>query len=116
HRHGVRGARGAARRGAGDRSPRGRRRFVPRLLGNGGEAGQGADVTSRGGGIIVAIDGPAASGKSSTAKAVADELGYRYLDSGAFYRAITLAALEAQIPVEQWAELTADQLGALGVE
>ena len=44
-------------------------------------------------GIVVAIDGPAGSGKSSTAKAVAAEMGYRYLDSGAFYRAITLAAV-----------------------
>lgn len=43
---------------------------------------------------IVAIDGPAASGKSSTARAVAEALGFSHLDSGALYRAITLVALE----------------------
>ena len=43
---------------------------------------------------VVAIDGPAASGKSSTAKAVARELGWTHLDSGALYRALTLAALD----------------------
>ncbi len=44
---------------------------------------------------IIAIDGPAGSGKSSTARAVAQRLGYAHLDSGAVYRAVTLAALEA---------------------
>jgi CMP/dCMP kinase len=67
------------------------------------------------GGIVIAIDGPAASGKSSTAKAVAAELGYKYLDSGAFYRTITLAALDAGIPPERWLELTADDLRGLRV-
>jgi len=43
---------------------------------------------------IVAIDGPAASGKSSTARAVAEALGFSHLDSGALYRAITHVALE----------------------
>lgn len=43
---------------------------------------------------VVAIDGPAASGKSSTAKAVARALGWTHLDSGALYRALTLAALD----------------------
>ncbi len=43
---------------------------------------------------IVAIDGPAASGKSSTARAVAEALGFGHLDSGALYRAITHVALE----------------------
>jgi cytidylate kinase len=73
-------------------------------------------VSDRGRRIVVAIDGPAGSGKSSTAKAVAAEMGYRYLDSGAFYRAITLAALEARIPPERWPELTVEELRALGVE
>jgi CMP/dCMP kinase len=72
-------------------------------------------MSSRRRGIIVAIDGPAASGKSSTARAVARELGYRYLDSGAFYRAITLAALERALPVESWDALTPAELEALGV-
>ena len=66
-------------------------------------------------GIVVAIDGPAGSGKSSTARRVASELGYRHLDSGAFYRAITLAAIEAGIPPEQWPNLTRPDLDGLGV-
>ena len=43
---------------------------------------------------VIAIDGPAASGKSSTAAGVARALGWAHLDSGALYRAITLAALD----------------------
>jgi len=42
---------------------------------------------------VVAIDGPAGAGKSSVARALASQLGYRYLDSGAMYRAVALAAL-----------------------
>ena len=42
---------------------------------------------------MLAIDGPSASGKSSTARAVAEALGYFHLDSGALYRGVTLAAL-----------------------
>ena len=45
----------------------------------------------------IAIDGPAGAGKSSVAKAVARELGLRYLDTGAMYRAVALAALESGI-------------------
>ncbi len=44
---------------------------------------------------VIAIDGPAGSGKSTTAKAVAGRLGLAHLDSGALYRAVTLAALDA---------------------
>ena len=47
--------------------------------------------------MIVAIDGPAGAGKSSVARAVASELGFRYLDTGAMYRAVALAALERSI-------------------
>ena len=43
---------------------------------------------------VIAIDGPAASGKSSTAEAVARRLGWAHLDSGALYRALTLAAID----------------------
>ena len=43
---------------------------------------------------IIAIDGPAASGKSTLAQMLADKLGYLYLDTGVMYRAVTLAALE----------------------
>jgi cytidylate kinase len=65
--------------------------------------------------VIIAIDGPAGSGKSSTAKAVAKQLGFRHLDSGAFYRAITLAALQRAIPVEAWSNLDVATLNALQV-
>jgi cytidylate kinase len=44
--------------------------------------------------MIVAIDGPAGSGKSTVAREVARRLGFTYLDSGAMYRAVTLGALE----------------------
>lgn len=45
--------------------------------------------------MIIAIDGPSASGKSTAAKLVAKELGFEYLDTGAMYRMITFAFLEA---------------------
>jgi cytidylate kinase len=45
-------------------------------------------------GLVIAIDGPAGSGKSTVAKALARRLGYRYIDTGAMYRCVTLAALE----------------------
>lgn len=44
---------------------------------------------------VVAIDGPAGAGKSTVARALADRLGFRYLDSGAMYRAVALAAMRA---------------------
>ncbi len=47
--------------------------------------------------MIVTIDGPAGSGKSSTAKAVAMKLGFVHLDTGAMYRAITLLALNEKV-------------------
>lgn len=47
--------------------------------------------------MIITIDGPAGSGKSTTARAVARELGFLHLDSGALYRAFARAALEAGI-------------------
>jgi len=50
---------------------------------------------------VVAIDGPAASGKSSTARAVARELGFYHLDSGALYRALTRVALDAGLDPDQ---------------
>jgi len=46
---------------------------------------------------VVAIDGPAASGKSTVARRVAKELGYLYVDSGAFYRAVAWTALGFRI-------------------
>lgn len=55
--------------------------------------------------MIIAIDGPAASGKSTTAKAVAKELGFVYLDTGAMYRAVTLAVLREKIDINNEAKL-----------
>ncbi len=52
-------------------------------------------VRAPGAPFVVAIDGPAASGKSSTAQWVANELGFLHIDSGSLYRAATAAALEA---------------------
>ncbi|MEJ2536273.1 MAG: (d)CMP kinase, partial [Calditrichia bacterium] len=49
--------------------------------------------------ITIAIDGPAASGKSTTAREVARRLGYIYIDTGAMYRAVTLKALEEKVSV-----------------
>lgn len=51
---------------------------------------------------VIAIDGPAASGKSSTAQWVARVLGLRHVDSGALYRAATLAALRSGVAPEAW--------------
>jgi cytidylate kinase len=48
--------------------------------------------------VIVAIDGPAGSGKSTTARRVAERLGWLYLDTGAMYRAIGLAFVDAGLP------------------
>jgi len=47
--------------------------------------------------MIVAIDGPAGSGKSTVARALADRLGFRYLDTGAMYRAVTWLAMQRGI-------------------
>lgn len=44
--------------------------------------------------LTIAIDGPAGAGKSTTARKVAEHLGYVYIDTGAMYRAVTLAALQ----------------------
>ena len=50
--------------------------------------------------MIVAIDGPAGSGKSTVARGLAARLGFRYLDTGAMYRALTWLALERGIELE----------------
>jgi cytidylate kinase len=54
--------------------------------------------------LVIAIDGPAASGKSSTAQWVAEQIGFRHVDSGALYRAATAAALRAEPDPERWDE------------
>ena len=57
--------------------------------------------------MIIAIDGFAGCGKSSTAKVVASELGYKFIDSGAMYRAVTLFVLENKLPLDNPAEIVA---------
>ncbi|MDD1369714.1 (d)CMP kinase [Bacillus sp. MHSD17] len=55
--------------------------------------------------ISIAIDGPAAAGKSTVAKVVAKKLAYVYIDTGAMYRAITYAALEKKVDIENEEQL-----------
>ena len=54
--------------------------------------------------VVIAIDGPAASGKSSTAQWVARRLSYFHVDSGSLYRAATAAQLDKGTSPEQWTE------------
>lgn len=54
--------------------------------------------------FVIAIDGPAASGKSSTAQWVAQRLGFRHVDSGALYRAATAAQIRRAIAEAEWTE------------
>jgi cytidylate kinase len=65
---------------------------------------------------VITLDGPAGSGKTSTAQAVAKELGFRHLDSGALYRALTFALLQEGVPEEEWGTLSAEQLDELDIE
>lgn len=51
---------------------------------------------------VIAIDGPAASGKSSTAQWVAERLAFRHVDSGSLYRGLTGAMLRTGTPAEEW--------------
>lgn len=67
-------------------------------------------------GPVVTLDGPAGSGKSTTARAVARRLGFRHLDSGALYRALTWALLEEGIEPEAWDDLPLEALRDLDVE
>lgn len=54
--------------------------------------------------VVIAIDGPAASGKSSTAQWVAQQLAFRHVDSGALYRAATAAQLRRGTTEESWTQ------------
>ena len=54
---------------------------------------------------VIAIDGPAGSGKSTTARLVAKRLGFTYLDTGAMYRALTLKVLNRKIDVQNESEI-----------
>jgi cytidylate kinase len=56
--------------------------------------------------VIITIDGPAGAGKSTVAARLAEKLQIAYLDTGAMYRAVTLAALEKAIPLDDQAALT----------
>lgn len=58
--------------------------------------------------MVIAIDGPAGAGKSSVARALAERLGFTYLDSGAMYRCVALACLEAGVDPD-------DPLGSAGL-
>jgi cytidylate kinase len=66
-------------------------------------------------GPIVTVDGPAGSGKSTTAREAARRLGFRHLDSGALYRALTLALLDSATPPDAWPQLTREEIDALNV-
>jgi 3-phosphoshikimate 1-carboxyvinyltransferase len=65
---------------------------------------------------VVTVDGPAGSGKSSTALAVARALGFRHLDSGALYRVLTLALLRSGVPEEEWDNLSEADLSAFSID
>ena len=55
--------------------------------------------------MIVAIDGPAGAGKSTVARSLAERLGFRYLDTGAMYRALTWLAKNENVPLDKGARL-----------
>jgi CMP/dCMP kinase len=61
--------------------------------------------------MVIAIDGPAGAGKSTVARAVADRLGFTYLDTGAMYRAVALAAAERGEPPARVAEALRIEVG-----
>jgi CMP/dCMP kinase len=61
--------------------------------------------------MIVAIDGPAGAGKSTVAQRLAERLGFRYLDTGAMYRALTWLAISRSVPLAQ-----GERLGELADE
>lgn len=65
---------------------------------------------------VITIDGPAGSGKSTTAQAVAKRLGFRHLDSGALYRALTFVLLQEGVPERAWGTLGPADLDALDIE
>jgi cytidylate kinase len=80
-----------------------------------GDVAGGGDDEARGESLVT-LDGPAGVGKSTTARAVASELGYRYLDSGALYRAVTHALQVSGVPPGEWPALSAEELGELELD
>src|SRR6185437_1609844 len=93
--------------------------FLDDLLGLGGLFDRAASMT--GGGRVVAIDGPAGSGKSTVSRALADRLGVQRLDTGAMYRSVAWAALDRGVDpgdagaVAALAEAAAIDVGPDGV-
>ena len=57
--------------------------------------------------LIIAIDGPSGVGKGTVARAIASELGYRHVDSGAMYRAVGWKALQLGMPIDREADIAA---------
>ena len=57
--------------------------------------------------LIIAIDGPSGAGKGTVARAVAAELGYRHIDSGAMYRAVGWKAIQEDVPLDNEARVAA---------
>ncbi len=55
---------------------------------------------------VIAIDGPVASGKTTVGRALARRLGYAFVDTGVYYRAVTIAALDTATPLDNEAALT----------
>jgi cytidylate kinase len=67
-------------------------------------------------GCMVAIDGPAGAGKSTIARAVAEETGFTYIDTGAMYRAVALAAMREDLDPEDDADAIGELAGRLRFE
>jgi CMP/dCMP kinase len=66
-------------------------------------------------GLVVAIDGPSGAGKSTAGRALAERLGYSFLDTGAMYRALALRALRGGVPLDDEPRL-AELARRLGIE
>ena len=73
-----------------------------------GSAVPGGESRGQPQGLVVAVDGPGGSGKSTVAREIARQLGLRYLDTGAMYRAVTQLALDRRVDLED-----ADAIGEL---
>ncbi len=87
---------------------------APGSVDGGTGTGRGGDSVA--GCMVVAIDGSAGSGKSTTAASVASRLGFRHMDSGAIYRAVTLGLLDAGPGGAAAEGVTPDQLAALDID